>query len=374
MPNQSPLSLELTPQEVNRLLEDKTPTARVDITEKIAGAYGHNQLNAKERQAAEQVFRLLVRDTEVRVRMVLAQHVKDSQYIPHDIIMPLARDVAEVSLPVLQYSQVLSDDDLLDLIGNTHEISRYLAISKRKEVSDVVTGTLLDKGSDAVAASLIENDGAQISETGLNKIIENFKDSETLMKAVVNRPRLPVGAAEKLIHVVSSSLAETLKQKYKLPDEHIQKEVDKTRESETLNLVRNSKSQEDVDKLINQLQAFGRLNPSLILSALCQGDFVFFETSLAKLSNIPVNNARALIADRGELGFRAIYNKSGLPDAMFPAVKLLLKVMRELDGEGEKPGSPRYANRVVERILQYAEENPVDNLSYIIALVRRIAQ
>jgi hypothetical protein len=59
---------------------------------------------------------------------------------------------------------------------------------------------------------------------------------------------------------------------------------------------------------------------------------------------------------------------------MFPAVKQLLKVMRELDNEGEKPGSSRYANRVVERILQYAEEKPIDNLSYIIALVRRIAQ
>jgi len=374
MPDKQPLSLELTPEEVNRLLDDKTSAARIDITEKIAGAYGSNQLNEKEKQAAEQVFRLLVRDAEVRVRSALAQHIKSSEHIPHDIVMPLARDVAEVSLPVLQYSQVLNDDDLLDLIGNTHEISRYLAISKRKQVSDVVTGTLLDKGSDAVAAALVENDGAQISETGLGKIIDNYRDNEILMKAVADRPRLPVAAAEKLIHVVSSSLAETLKQKYKMPTADIQKEVDKTRESETLKLIRQSQSQEDIDKLINQLQAFGRLNPSLILSALCQGDFAFFESSLAKLSNIPVNNARTLITDRGELGFRAIYNKSGLPDAMFPAVKLLLKVMRELDGEGEKPGSSRYANRVVERLLQNAEETPVDNLSYIIALVRRIAQ
>ncbi len=367
----------MTPEEVNRLLDDKTSSARIDITEKIAGAYGRNQLNEKEKQAAEQIFRLLVRDTEVRVRAALAQHIKDSETIPHDIVMPLARDVAEVSLPVLQYSQVLNDDDLVDLIGHTQEISRYVAISKRKQVSDAVTGTLLDKGSDAVAAALVENPGAQLSESGLNKIVDNFRDNEALMKAVADRPQLPVAAAEKLIHVVSASLGESLKAKYKLqklPTDQIEKEVEKAREGETLKLVRQSQSQEDIDKLVNQLQAFNRLAPSLILSSLCQGDFAFFESSLAKLSNIPVANARALIADRGDLGFRAIYNKSGLPDAMFPAVKLLLKVMRELDGEGEKPGSPRYANRVVERLLQYAEESPIENLSYIIALVRQIVQ
>jgi hypothetical protein len=94
----------------------------------------------------------------------------------------------------------------------------------------------------------------------------------------------------------------------------------------------------------------------------------------ANNSGIPVENARTLIADRGELGFRAIYNKSGLPEAMFPAVKLLLKIVRELDAEGAQNGSSRYANSVVERILHYSEENPVENLSYIIALVRRVAQ
>jgi uncharacterized protein (DUF2336 family) len=125
---------------------------------------------------------------------------------------------------------------------------------------------------------------------------------------------------------------------------------------------------------VHQLHASGKLTPSIILSALCQGDFNFFETSLAHLSSIPVTNARKLIGDRGELGFRAIYNKSGLPEAMFPAVKLLLKIVRELDVEGEVKGSSRYANRIVERILQYSEDTQMENLSYIIALVRKVAQ
>jgi uncharacterized protein (DUF2336 family) len=366
-------SIALTAEDVQRLLTDTSPGPRVDMTDKIAGAYGQNQLTDRENLIAEQIFRLLIRDTELQVRVTLAQHVKKSEHIPHDIVMALARDVTEVALPMLQYSQVLTDNDLADLIQHTEETARLLAMSQRGSVSDRISDRLMEKGGDEVAATLVRNPGAQISEQNLAKVIERLGHDKHLMTAISTRPKLPITTAEKLIHVVSAGLAEQLKQKYQLPSEHIEKEVEKTRETETLGLVRISQSQEEIEKLIAQLMAFGRLSPSLILSGLCQGNFNFFETSLARLSGIPVANARTLITDRGELGFRAIYNKSGLPEAMFPAVKMLLRVVRELDGEDEHPGSGHYANRIVERLLQYAEENPVDNLSYIIALVRRIA-
>ncbi|MDX1975989.1 MAG: DUF2336 domain-containing protein [Rickettsiales bacterium] len=366
--------LVLSPDDVKRLLSDTSSDTRVDMTHKIGKSYNGTVLNDKESLVAEQIFRLLLRDTELKVRVSLAEHVKDSENIPRDIVMSLAKDVAEVSLPVLQYSQVLTDEDLVGLIESTQEISRYIAISNRPKVSAVVSETLISTGSDKVAETLIKNQGAEISEKAITTLITNHQGNVQLMNTLSNRPSLPLTAVDKLVSIVSSTLSETLKQKYKVPSAHIEQEVEKTREKETLGLVRMAATEQDVDKLINQLYAFGRLTPSIILNALCQGNFTFFETALAKLSNIPVSNARTLIADRGELGFRAIYNKTGLPDTMFPAVKLLLRIVREVDKEGERPGTSHYANRVVEQILQYSEEEPVENLSYIIALVRKMAQ
>lgn len=372
--NRTSSPLALTPEDVDRLLHDTTAGTRLEMTDRIAGAYGKHQLSGQETQIAEQIFRLLLRDTELRVRVALAEHIKNSDEIPHDIVLSLARDVEKVALPVLQSSEVLTDDDLIDLLNNTQETSRYLAVSKRAHVSEPVSDTLLQKNNEEVAASLVDNKGAHISDSGYQKIVEAHAGNEAIMQAVSAHPRLPAAAVEKLVHVVSASLAATLKSKYKLPAEEIEKEIEKTRESETLAVIRYTKSQKDIDKLIAQMMGFDRLTPSIILSALCQGNFTFFETSLARLSNIPVANARALITDKGELGFRAVYNKSGLPDAMFPAVKLLLKVVHDLDNAGEKPGTSRYANSIVERLLQYAEAAPVENLSYVIALVRRVAQ
>lgn len=368
------LKIVLTSDEVRQLIEDKSPDSRAEISGRIASAYSNISLSENERKIAEQIFRLLVRDAEVKVRGSLAQNLKESAVIPRDIVMSMVSDVAEVSLPILEYSQVLTDADLLDVIDATKENAKFLAISRRSNVSEVVSGTLVNKGNDEVAHSLLNNGGAFISDDILTQLVDTYKERPDMMESMTNRARLPISVVEKLVNVVSSNIGDSLKKKYKLPDETIQKEVEKNRESETLNLVRAARSHEDVGSLVSHLRESNRLTPSMILSSLCQGNFDFFESSLALLSNIKVENAKKLIADRGELGFRAIYNKSGLPDTMFPAVKLLLKIVRELDENGISNNSPYYSNRIVERILQYSEEDPVENISYIIALVRRVAQ
>lgn len=363
----------LSEEEVNLLLYDKSSESRAVVGARIASNYEREELGEKERKIAEQIFRLLLKDTEVKVRSALAHNLKNSTEIPRDIVISMAHDVTEVSLPILECSQVLDDSDLLDIIHSTRENEKFLAISKRNIISEIVSDTLVSKGDDKVIDSLINNDGAAISENVFSELIDDYRENPVFMEAITTRARLPIGVVEKLVSMVSDSLADTLKERYKLPGESIKKEVEKGRETETLKIVRQTDSPEEINDLIIQLKNSGRLTPSLILSSLCQGNFVFFEYALAALSNIPAENARTLIADRGDLGFRAIYNKSCLPETMFPAVKLLLKIIKELESEGENPVSSRYNNQIIERILQYAEETPVENISYIIAMVRRAA-
>ncbi|MGE0755101.1 MAG: DUF2336 domain-containing protein [Alphaproteobacteria bacterium] len=368
----SPLAL--SEEDVQRLLRDTSSETRVDMADRIAGAYGHERLAGHEVMVAEQIFRLLLRDTEVRVRVALAENVKNSPAIPHDIVKSLAKDVEEVSLPVLQFSEVLTDEDLVEIIKSSESVSRQLAISSRKVVSMKVSDTLLDKGNEKVAAALAGNIGAVLSDSGVDKIIKTHGNNESVMRSLSTRSGLPAGAVNKLVNVVSGALAETLKKKYAISAEQIDREVEKTREKETLELIRHTHGKHEVGKIVSQLRAFNALTPSIILGGLCQGNMIFFEVSLSSLAGVPLENTQALIHDKGELGFRAIYNKSGLPDAMFPAVNTLIKIVHELKEEGERSGTPQFANRVVERILQQSEAGQTENLSYIIALVRKAAQ
>jgi uncharacterized protein (DUF2336 family) len=366
--------LALGEDDVLRLMQDTTPAARVIVTDKISQFYTASHLDKNGFLAAEQIFRLLVRDTEVKVRAAMAKHLKLSKRIPRDIVMDLARDVEEVSLPMLESSEVLTDKDLLELLSAKQEVSRYLAVTRRKVVNEIVSSVLIDSGNAQVASALISNQAALISADGFSRIVELHRNNEPMLKSVSDHPHVPVVVVEKIISFVSAQLADALRRKHNIEIDQIRKEVDQSHEDETLTLVRYAGAQKDADRLINQLQQTNNLNPSLILSALCQGNFAFFEICLAKMSNIPLSNARTLIADRGELGFRAIYNKAGLPEGLFPAVKLLLKVVRELDSEGCRPGAFKYASSLVDRVLYHAQQTPVDNLSYVIALVRRVAR
>lgn len=370
-PFQGTSALALSHDDIKRLLEDGSSQTRVDITDKIAGAYGTSTIHEREIKVAEQIFRLLLRDTEIRVRSALAQHIKESDVIPRDIVMVLARDVEQVSLPILQFSEVLTERDLMDLVQSTQDTMRHVAIAKRRTVPELVSNALLSGKNDRVTATLVGNEGANISETDMEIIIEENKDNDGMMEALGARSQLPVAIAEKLVTVVSSSLAEKLKEKYAMNNDGIIQEAVNTREKETLSLVKNVEDDEEMERVVSQMLSSDRLSPSVILGSLCQGNFAFFEASLARLSNIPIANARKLLSDQGDLGFRGLYNKSGLPETMLPAVKLLFRVVHELADEGEKPGKARYANRIVERILHYSEDQPIDNLSYIIALVRR---
>lgn len=368
---QTPSTLALSPDDIRRLLEDASTQTRIEITQKIAHNYSSEGLHDREYKVAEQIFRLLLRDTEVKVRATLAEHIKESKTMPRDIILKIARDVESVSLPVLQFSDVLTDEDLIELVHASESVVRHVAISSRRKVSELVSNALLATRNDQVAATLVNNRGADISERDMENLITQYSDNEGMMEVLGSRPRLPIAVAEKLVTIVSGSLATTIKQKFQLTEEVIEAPVAAARESETLDLVKGLEDDDDIERLVAQMHGSDRLTPSMILSSLCQGNFAFFESSLARLSNIPVSNARMLISDKGELGFRALYNKSGLPEAMFPAVKLLLRVVRELATEGVRPGKARFANNVVERLLHYSEDAPVENLSYIIALVRR---
>ena len=58
----------------------------------------------------------MIKDAEVRVREALAQNLKENPDLPHDVALSLAQDVDQVALPILQFSDVLTDDDLIEII------------------------------------------------------------------------------------------------------------------------------------------------------------------------------------------------------------------------------------------------------------------
>jgi uncharacterized protein (DUF2336 family) len=361
----------LTQNDVARLLKDDSPESRLDVLDKVSHHYNGKNFAEREREVAEQIFRLLMKDAHLKVRESLAQRIRENPEIPRDIVLHLAQDHERVSLPVLEASQVLSDADLMNIIDSSREVSKLIAISKRPAVSDRVSDALVETNYPDVVTSLVSNEGAAITERTYDKIIDEYSRDSAVMESVVGRAHLPVAVVEKLINHATEQVASELKKKYKLTDEQIRKDTAGTREDTTLKLLVHEDDPEAIEALVTQMANEQRLTPSIIMTALCRGQHHFFVAALAKLAGIPSANAHKLVSDKGELGFKALYERTEMPESMFQAVRLLLQVVQDLGDSEAVPGSLLYANRAVERLLALAGNQEVDNLPYLMALIRQ---
>ena len=88
-------------------------------------------------------------------------------------------------------------------------------------------------------------------------------------------------------------------------------------------------------------------------------------------------NTRNLIHDSGPLGLKAIYDRAGLPEGQYPAVRAAIDVARETDYDGRECDRERYSRRMIERILtQYGDlgvEFESDDLEYLLAKMAQLA-
>ncbi|TCS62629.1 DUF2336 domain-containing protein [Varunaivibrio sulfuroxidans] len=364
----------LSETDVQKLLQDPSPERRAITASKIAMDFNLGSLSSSERALAEEIFRVMVKDAAIRVREALAQNLKENPDVPHDVALNLARDVDRVSLPMIRFSDVLNDVDLLELVRENAE-TKQVAIAERTHVSPAISDALVETQNENVVTVLVENHGAEISERALQKVLDDFTQSERVHGAMAHRPKLPLKVGERLVALVSETLREDLVKHHELPPSLASDLIFQSRERVTVGLTEGS-SDHDLYGMIHQMHDNGRLTPSIVLRALCMGDMPFFEVSMAVLARTPLVNARILVHDSGELGLRAIFDRAHLPKSFFPAVRAAIDVATETDYDGEENDRARYSRRMLERILtQYGDlgvDFDSDDLEYLLSRVGKL--
>ena len=363
----------LSQKDVSNLLSNPSGEARIETAAKVARDFSHH-LSDQERTLAEEIFRLLMRDAEVRVREALSENLKDNPSLPNDVALSLAKDVESVSLPVLEFSDVLSEEDLLELV-QTQGPGKQAAIANRATVSQSLSDALVANGNDEVVATLGSNEGADISDATFHKVVDQFGKSDRVQDGMVNRSHLPLAISERLVSVVSEKYRERLVTKHELSPHMAMDLVLHSREKATLGLSEGS-SDADLGTLVHSMNRNGRLTLSIVMRSLCIGDVAFFEAALVELASIPAENARILLRDGGMKGVEGVYRTTGLPENVFPLIRVALDVAYENEYDGEENDRERYMRRMIERIMTQYEELGVeidsDDLDYLLGKVNEL--
>lgn len=278
----------------------------------------------KVRQSAHETLRTLARDQMTAVRQILAETLKDVAHAPADVIKTLAGDAeSAVASPVLEFSPVLSDDDLIEIIRNGPAAGGLGAIARRQAVSEQVADAVAATDDSTAVAALLGNRGAQIREETLDRLIEQSSTNILWQSPLAARPKLSSAAASKLALVLADNLLEKFSKRTDL-------------DAATLSAVKGAVHQrltggpaaaparkpmtssdpmrdDPPMDMIREMHAGGRLDAGTLTRALQSNDLLFTVGALVVRAGVDVGIVRRIVTEKNAKAIVALAWKAGLP-------------------------------------------------------------
>ncbi len=324
------------PQADLLLARDPDEAVRLDVAAKMSrlapGLSGKDR--ARLGQVTVEALDLLARDQIPKVRQILAEALKDVVDAPPEVIRRLARDAElAVAAPVLQFSPVLTDADLLAIIAANPIPGALSAISRRDRVSYPVTDAIAATDDVDAIAVLLGNPSAQIREETLDRLADRAADIESWHLPLVNRPVLPAKTAQKLARYVASALLQQLAERRDLDPEAarlvatvVKKRLDEmAAEGPAKGEARKSADHATAAARAQALFAAGKLDETIIDTALSGGEHAFVIQALALLADLKPAVVRKAVTTQSAKGIVAVAWKAHLSMAL--AVELQGKLL-----------------------------------------------
>ena len=181
---------------------------KLQIIKQIGNFYKSGNFSDEQKKAAERILTSLIKESDVEVKKNISDAVKDSDNLSNDIAMTLAQDINIVAVPILEFSKSLTDENLIYIIKKANDEEKEKSISKRETVSEDVAHTLIETGHEDVVATLLNNQGAEVSEDDYNTILENFNETESVLSVLKQRAKLPLSIVKTLKEDFSEKLSD----------------------------------------------------------------------------------------------------------------------------------------------------------------------
>jgi uncharacterized protein (DUF2336 family) len=237
----------------------------------------------------------LARDASSRVRAILAEAIKNLDCIPREIALMLAHDInTVVAAPILQYSPLLSDADLIEIIacGQVQEI--LTAIASRRPVNEPVSDRLVQSLDVPAVAALLVNPDAKIRKETMDRIIEQAEDISAWQMPLALRADLSARAIRRIASLVGASILEMLAARNDLSDAtriHLNREL-RTRLAETPPSTDKMAPSETVALARKE----GRLDGAFIEQAAQAGQREIVVLALAQLANVSEQTVKTMLS------------------------------------------------------------------------------
>lgn len=313
--------------DVETLQRDRSPEARAKVAAKF-GRQFDELCTGSGRELADALLELLVHDLAAEVRQALAATVAGSSELPVHVARRLAEDRIEIARPVLEQSPVLTDEDLLRVV-RTQALQYGLAVAGRARLSETVTEALVAGGHEAVVQRLMENTGAEVSRTTLQRVLQDFAGNDQIHARLIRRPELPYEVVEQLIEVMGGRLEWALITDRKLPADEARTLMHAVRERATISFTARAHADSKLQQHLAAQLAAGALDYEQLLRFLRDGEIASLEIGLALHARLDLNQARRLLyhADRRHLA--ALCITAGLATPHYLTLRMAMEIAED---------------------------------------------
>lgn len=314
------------------------------VVELCNGAQEQNgSLPPEASHLVEGVFVALVGQAEHDIRRSLAEKLSEAAWAPPGLVNMLALDEIEIAQPIIAYSPVLQEADLLRILVEA-AVDHQIAIARRPGLTAGVVEAILDGGDDSVLTALASNDTADISQAALETLIEQARRVVAMRSPLARHPRLSSELAVRLYAWVGESLRLALASRFRLDPAVLEHAVaEATRAAAGADASPSvTEERDDMDRnLVEKLKAAGELRPGYLLRALREGRLNLFVRILSGLGGFDADQLRrALDSDRPELLALACAGV-GVDRGAFPTILALVRELNQQRPGGGTDGAHR---------------------------------
>ncbi len=343
---------------------------RAEATRALARAWLISDLSEEDRAAAEGALLLQLDDASPLVRQAMAEVFARSPDAPAAIVQALSLDQQSVALPILEYSPLLIDADLVDIVA-TGTSEMQCAIARRINLPASVCAAIAEVGTAQAALELIENAYAELAPFSWDRIVERHGHLAAIRESMLALEDLPAATRVALVAKLSDTLAQFVVARNWLSADRAERIASEARDRSTVKIAAASRG-EDMGGLVRHLRATSQLTAGLILRALLSGNLELLEAALAELSDLPRFRVAALLHDRSGASLQALLKRAGLPESTFGAFRVALEVNHETGFADTPAGEVRLRRRMVERVLTHCETD-MQSAKPLLILLRRFA-
>ncbi len=270
------------------------------------------KLDARELEHVFAIIETLVEQADARVRCKLSEHMSVRNDVPHDLLLFLASDEIDVAYPVLVWSKLLTDDDLIGLVIK-HARDHHLAIAQRANITPSVSEALVQTDDKEVVVTLLRNDEARFSDDTYQHLAKASLQVPEYRAPIVDRNDVSPEIAGRIYAWVGEALQSAILERFKFNEAEL--------EGLIARVLADAVSEATGGSAGRPLKALGKARllraSDLLLELLRTGRMRRFEQDFCELTGLPRHVAYRALHKAGATGVGILCKAFGFDRAIF---------------------------------------------------------